>query len=115
MRIYLLKALAGDCFLLDFNNGSCVLIDGGYKTTYTKQLKQLLINLKNEGKYLEYVILTHYDSDHIGGLLALLEENEKREARKLYLLKILFVTVLIVFVIKIIIQRYFRTFIKMIV
>ena len=79
MRIYLLKANSGDCFLLDFNNGSCVLIDGGYKRTYTEHLKELLIKLKNEGKHLEYVILTHYDSDHIRGLLALLEENGKHD------------------------------------
>lgn len=79
MRIYLLKANAGDCFLLDFDNGSCVLIDGGYKSTYTIQLKQLLMELNNAGKHLEYLILTHYDSDHIRGLLALLEENGKHD------------------------------------
>lgn len=83
LRIYILKALAGDCFLLDFNNGSCILIDGGYKSTYTTQLKQLLIKLNNEGKHIEYLILTHYDSDHIGGLLALLEENGNNDHEKI--------------------------------
>ena len=87
MRIYLLKANAGDCFLLDFDNGSCVLIDGGYKSTYTIQLKQLLMELNNAGKHLEYLILTHYDSDHIRGLLTLLEENGKHDNEQIIHIK----------------------------
>lgn len=79
----MLRALAGDCFLLDFENGSCILIDGGYKETYFKSLKNLLLNLSKEGKYLEYLILTHYDEDHIGGLLSLLEENGKSDEGKI--------------------------------
>lgn len=82
MRIYTLQALGGDCFLIDFNNGRCVLIDGGYKDTYF-QLKELLSTLKSENKYLEFVILTHYDADHIGGLLTLIEQNGNHNEEKI--------------------------------
>ena len=52
MKIHVIKALAGDCLLVDFENGKCVLIDGGYRDTY-RALKQKLTALSAEGKRLE--------------------------------------------------------------
>ena len=37
-RIHFLPALAGDCFVLEFDNKKCILIDAGYKSTYRDEL-----------------------------------------------------------------------------
>ena len=79
MKIYLLKALGGDCFVIDFENKHCILIDGGFKDTYENYLKQLLSFLHNSGSQLDYVILTHYDQDHIQGLIPFITENGKEQ------------------------------------
>lgn len=77
MVFHILKALSGDCFIVDFENGKCILIDGGYKSTFP-ELKLRLQELRDAGKRLEYVILTHYDSDHISGLIAFMEQNGQK-------------------------------------
>lgn len=75
MNIRLFPARGGDCFLVDFENGHCILIDGGYCNTYKNSLKNYLQFLHGKGKQLDFVILTHYDADHINGLLAFLRDN----------------------------------------
>ena len=74
MKIYILKAKHGDCFVVDFNNGKCILIDGGFPCTYKNHLKPLLQRLNSEGKTIEFLICTHFDEDHISGLISFLED-----------------------------------------
>lgn len=74
-KIHILPANAGDCFLIEFNNNECILIDTGFKETYYKYLKPLLIKLKDIGKKIILLVITHIDKDHIGGAKKLLEEN----------------------------------------
>ena len=38
-KIHILPANSGDCFLIEFNNDECILIDTGFKETYYKYLK----------------------------------------------------------------------------
>ena len=75
MIIHMLKASLGDCFLVDFENGKCILIDGGTPSTFDNSLKDLLFTLNREGKTIEYLICTHYDNDHIGGLIKFVQYN----------------------------------------
>lgn len=75
MIIYSLRAGAGDCFVIDFENGKCILIDGGIPKTYSESLKPLLQQLNSEGKCIENMICTHFDNDHIGGLIKLIQDN----------------------------------------
>ena len=75
MIIHVLKADVGDCFIVDFNNGKCILIDGGIPNTYQANLKKLLQQLNTEGKCIEYLICTHFDNDHIGGLIEFVTDN----------------------------------------
>ena len=82
LKIYILKAKHGDCFVVDFDNGKCILIDGGFPCTYKVYLKPLLQQLNSEGKTIEFLICTHFDEDHISGLITFLEDygsvgNEK--------------------------------------
>lgn len=74
-KIHILPAKAGDCFLIEFNNNECILIDTGFKETYYKYLKPLLIELNRIGKKITLLVITHIDKDHIGGARRFLEEN----------------------------------------
>lgn len=79
MRVRIIKARSGDCFVIDFENGHCILIDGGYSQTYYDNLKPYLEYLNSKGKVLDYVILTHYDEDHIAGLIKFFEDNGEKQ------------------------------------
>lgn len=73
--IHFLPAKAGDCFVVEYDNGECILVDCGYKSTYETELKPLLIQLKNKGCRLILMLITHIDQDHIEGAIAFLREN----------------------------------------
>ena len=36
MIIHMLQADVGDCFVIEFENGKCILIDGGIPKTYSE-------------------------------------------------------------------------------
>lgn len=73
--IHLLKAQAGDCFLIQFEDKKCILIDSGYKCTYDNELKPLLLKLSRQNYRISLFIVTHYDEDHIGGAIAFIKDN----------------------------------------
>lgn len=76
MIIKVFPAGAGDCILIVFfKENYCILIDGGYAETYRKYLKKCLTELAAQGKRINLLVVTHIDSDHIGGIQAFLEEN----------------------------------------
>ncbi len=54
----------GDCILLQVGESSA-LIDAGYEETSDKVLSHLR---KHGVSHLDYLIVTHYDRDHIGGV-----------------------------------------------
>jgi len=60
-KVHILPANSGDCFLIEFNNNECILIDTGFKYTYYEYLKPLLIKLKNKGKKITLLVITHID------------------------------------------------------
>ncbi len=78
-RIHFIKAMSGDSFLIELGDGHCILIDCGYKSTYESELKPILQRLYNEGCRLDLLIITHMDEDHIGGAIALIEDNGDSE------------------------------------
>lgn len=73
--VHFLPAKAGDCIVVEFDNGECILIDSGYKSTFETELKPLLIQLKNKGCRVILMLITHIDQDHIEGAIAFLCEN----------------------------------------
>ena len=73
--IHFLPAMAGDCFVLEFVNKECIIIDCGFKSTYTEYLRPLLIELRDKGCWVTLLLITHIDQDHIEGAISLLEEN----------------------------------------
>lgn len=73
--VHFLPARAGDCFVLEFDNKNCILIDCGYPATYKEELKPLLQKLAKAGCRISLMIITHVDEDHISGAVTFIEEN----------------------------------------
>jgi hypothetical protein len=85
-----LRALHGDCLLLHFGEPGdprSVLIDGGPMPVYGETLKPRLLKLreqlialdrigKDDALPLALAMVSHIDDDHIGGMLALAEDND---------------------------------------
>lgn len=72
------EAGCGDSILVSTDEGTNILIDGGTVKQYNKSLKKVLDKeIRKKDKDLDLVVLTHYDGDHIGGILKLLEEEKK--------------------------------------
>lgn len=80
INIRMLQANHGDCFLITHTDGDKIfniLIDGGTKTTFSSgprqrisgPLRSLLDELKQKNQFVDLLILTHFDDDHIGGLI----------------------------------------------
>jgi hypothetical protein len=52
-----------------------ILVDGGVRKTYESHLADRLRALRAGGERLDLLVVTHIDTDHIGGILKLLKEN----------------------------------------
>jgi len=71
MKFTALPVNVGDSFLLQYN-GYSVLVDGGMNQTH---ILSLLKKTGIKGKFIDTLICTHYDSDHINGILGLLKAH----------------------------------------
>jgi beta-lactamase superfamily II metal-dependent hydrolase len=74
MKLKVIPAGDGDCFICEFNNEGNpyrILVDGGVKSTFDEQLRPLFDDPAFE---IDLVIVTHVDDDHIAGIIALLED-----------------------------------------
>jgi beta-lactamase superfamily II metal-dependent hydrolase len=83
IRFEFLRAFNGDCILISTENSN-ILIDGGTKKTYNIFLKREIERLRDNGKRVDLVVSTHIDSDHIDGIVQLLE-NEKQLLEENYI------------------------------
>lgn len=90
MKIRFLKAFNGDSILISFLENDVprnILIDGGVGNTYksTSNIKgdlyRVIENIRENEQFIDLLILTHFDDDHIGGILRWL--NKDKEAFKL--------------------------------
>jgi beta-lactamase superfamily II metal-dependent hydrolase len=90
MKIKFLKAFNGDSIWISFkDNGTHknILIDGGVGDTFKStsnvkgELFSLIKQIKKDEQFIDLLILTHFDDDHIGGVLRWM--NKDKEASKL--------------------------------
>ncbi|MER2121411.1 MAG: MBL fold metallo-hydrolase [Solibacillus sp.] len=80
--IFTLKALPahnGDCFIISFgdsNNVKNILVDGGRTIPSYLALKRQLEEISKKGQFIDLLILTHIDDDHIAGLIRLFKDSK---------------------------------------
>ncbi|CAM3206222.1 ComEC/Rec2 family competence protein [Empedobacter stercoris] len=86
MKIKFLQAGNGDAIWISFLENEKpvnILIDGGvgdtYKTTKGKpgELFEVVDIIKKEKQFIDLLVLTHFDDDHIGGILRWLNKDKK--------------------------------------
>ncbi len=81
LQIYFVDVGQGDCTLIRTPTNKIILIDGGGSETGTfnvgeKTLLPYLLDRKITK--IDYMLISHFDTDHVGGLLYLLEKIEVR-------------------------------------
>lgn len=80
MKIKMLKAEYGDCFIVstinERNERVNILVDGGLRTTYRAVLKSEIEKILKKEENIDYIIVTHIDEDHILGILTLFEDED---------------------------------------
>ena len=83
IKIYMLPVEEGDCLFVEIcdenHNEFIVMIDSGTPHAWKKSVKPFLKNLKDKKKRVNLLIITHIDSDHIGGALKLYNEEDLYE------------------------------------
>ena len=75
----------GDCFYIEFELSNCkftMLIDCGTTACWNTVLKPFLDELIQDGETIDILLITHIDSDHIGGALKLFSAAEYRKIVK---------------------------------
>lgn len=75
MKLRIFESAQGDCLLLEASDESLVLCDGGMRSSQKSHVRRELARLREAGRELEYVYVSHIDSDHISGVLQLLEDE----------------------------------------
>jgi beta-lactamase superfamily II metal-dependent hydrolase len=68
----------GDSFLITFGEWDSVkniLVDGGTGRESYRQLKGVFQELKRDGQFIDLLIVTHCDDDHIKGIIDIFEDN----------------------------------------
>ena len=74
-QIKILKAFHGDCILIKTFDAQGspynILVDGGTSKTFEQSLRQELSDIK----IIHLLVLTHIDSDHIGGLIRFFQSD----------------------------------------
>ena len=82
IRIHVIQARFGDCFLLEYGeeaNPSFMLVDGGPSRNYEQQLKPALTALLKDHTHIDDVVISHVDNDHIVGVLDFLTELQQQK------------------------------------
>lgn len=75
LRMHFLDVGQGDCSLIEFPNGEVMMIDGGNGSEETsKKILRYLNALDID--FIDYLVVTHADSDHCGSLDTVLEYKE---------------------------------------
>lgn len=77
IKFEFLPAGSGDCIFIDINSEEYILIDGGFVKTYNRSLKEKIKKLNDESKFLDLIVVTHIDNDHINGIKKLFGSKYK--------------------------------------
>ena len=81
LKIYFIDVGQGDSCLVITPRGKAILIDGGGSETYDVGENTLIpYLLSRKITTLDYVICSHFDTDHVRGILSVMEELKVRNA-----------------------------------
>lgn len=77
MKVTVFHATDGDCLLVasSDNPPRRLLVDGGRQTSYEKNTRDVLGQLRTTGQRLDIVCVSHINDDHITGILRLVEDE----------------------------------------
>ncbi|WP_171653116.1 ComEC/Rec2 family competence protein [Paenibacillus foliorum] len=78
MKLKVLPATIGDCILISFGDQDYeknILVDGGIGFKCIKMLKEEIRSIKEKNQYIDLLIITHVDDDHISGILKIFEDQ----------------------------------------
>lgn len=79
LRFHMIDIGQGDCLFIEFPDDTVMLIDTGEKSN--ARADKIINYIKNyEKTTIDYFMLTHTDSDHIGNTVAILEAFEVKKA-----------------------------------
>lgn len=73
-KIEMLKAAWGDCLWIEYGDRTepfRILIDGGITSTY-KLVRERVLGLPKDKRFIDLFVITHIDEDHIAGAVKLL-------------------------------------------
>ena len=74
LEVHFLDVGQGDCIVSEGADGANIAVDGGSTSVFDVGIYRILPFLKSEGiRRLDYMVLTHMDEDHIGGMRQVLE------------------------------------------
>ncbi|MBR3154110.1 MAG: DNA internalization-related competence protein ComEC/Rec2, partial [Lachnospiraceae bacterium] len=80
LEVHFLDVGQGDCIVIESDDGANIAVDGGSTSVSDVGSYRILPFLKSEGiRCLDYMVLTHMDEDHIGGMRQILEMIANRE------------------------------------
>ena len=81
LEVHFLDVGQGDCIVIEGDDGTNIAVDGGSTSVFDVGSYRILPFLKSEGiRRLDYMVLTHMDEDHIGGMRQVLEMIADRRA-----------------------------------
>lgn len=78
MRVHFLDVGQGDCELVELPDGKILLIDGGADDESSTRIMRYLNALKIDA--IDYLLITHADTDHCGGLQKIVQYKEIKRA-----------------------------------
>ncbi|MGK2962742.1 MAG: hypothetical protein ACSLFK_11425 [Gemmatimonadaceae bacterium] len=75
MKLRIFESDKGDCLLLEAASGNLMLCDGGMTNSLKNHVTAELSLLRDAGRELDLVYVSHIDNDHISGILQLLVDE----------------------------------------
>jgi beta-lactamase superfamily II metal-dependent hydrolase len=75
MKLTVFPSGKGDCLLLQATSGEYVLVDGGMRDAYRRHAAAAMGSLRRRKREIALAMVSHTDSDHIGGVLQLLDDE----------------------------------------
>jgi competence protein ComEC len=80
LQIYFIDVEGGQATLLVAPSGQSLLVDTGWPGNNNRDANRISEALKDAGlKQIDYVLITHYHTDHVGGMPQLIQQVKVRE------------------------------------